>query len=309
MLISGLGLFVTLVSLHVQKNASFKFESNPDYVIFGSSISTYAYNDSIIENFKNLSDLGEPYFYTYYKVKEVIRQNRSLKAIFIEFSNGNIDKDKMQGRVWDDENMRYRYPELASFIPFEEQMFLFRNNFQTYLDLQRVSSRINMKKILKDDYDFTDKIGSYRWINRNKTDSLLAAISYDEVELLDASSKYEISKIDLFWLDKIVNLCEENGVRLILIRTPIHRLYALKKNESFYQQIRKKRYGDVDYLDLSGMEFATLEYADFEHLNYKGATKYSHWFNNLLNSGLLNGKIMHDSINKEIKVFNNHLEK
>lgn len=291
-------LFEVSVATYVSNMASFKFKPTTKYIIFGSSVSTCAYNDSIIENFVNLSDLGEPYFYSFYKIKEVIQQNKSLNAIFLEFSNGNIDKHKMAGRIWDDENMRYRYPFLASFISYEDQLLLIRKNFETYFEIQGISSKIRISKILRHDLDFTKNIGHFRQLKRNFSDSDNS--NYDSLKFLDLDNKYEISSINLHYLDEIVSLCQVHGVRIIFIRTPQYVFYPLKKNELFFQKILKTRYSIVEFLDLYNFKLKNNEIADVEHLNYRGANRFSTWFNDLIESGILDQQIDQSLVNNEI---------
>jgi len=47
-------------------------------------------------------------------------------------------------------------------------------------------------------------------------------------------------------------------------------------------------FSSVEFLDFNKFPIADDGFADFGHLNYKGASKFSNWFNIMLNSGLLN---------------------
>ena len=60
-----------LTSLLIDRNAKFSFKTPVKNVIFGHSHSECAYNDSLINNFKNLSQSRESYFYTFQKIKKV----------------------------------------------------------------------------------------------------------------------------------------------------------------------------------------------------------------------------------------------
>ena len=47
--------------------SNFELNEKPKYLMLGHSHSACAYNDTIISDFINLSDLGESYFYTFVK--------------------------------------------------------------------------------------------------------------------------------------------------------------------------------------------------------------------------------------------------
>ena len=49
----------------------------------------------------------------------------------------------------------------------------------------------------------------------------------------------------------------------------------------------KSKFSDTEFLDFSQFQLLNSEFGDLAHLNHKGATKFSIWFNNLLNNGLL----------------------
>ena len=75
---------------YIERNANFKLEDKVKYVVFGHSHSECAFNDSLISSFKNLSEPGEAYFYTYQKLRNVILQNPEIETVFVEFTNNQV---------------------------------------------------------------------------------------------------------------------------------------------------------------------------------------------------------------------------
>ena len=75
---------------YIEKKSSFKISDNIKYVVFGHSHSECTFNDALISNFKNLSEPGEAYFYTYQKLKNVIHDNPAIESVFVEFTNNQI---------------------------------------------------------------------------------------------------------------------------------------------------------------------------------------------------------------------------
>lgn len=303
--IAAILLIVITVSTDeiIRRNADFKFDSSAKYFIFGASISRFAYNDSIIDNFNNLASPGEPFFYTYPKIKEIIKRNKSISIIFIDFSNGSIDMQN-ERRIWDEPNMQYRFPTLSFFLPLEDHFLLLRKNPVTYLKLTGSNLLPKTSKILSGNYKFTDKIGGYEKLDRYLTDSVINDAIKSEFNNFDADHKTKLAHYNIHYLEKIINLCNVNGVRVILIRSPLHKLYPLRNNEPSFMDILTERFSKVEFLDLVNFELDNSEFADLLHLNTKGARRYSIWFDNLLKSGLLDGKINQDEINRKIELEN-----
>lgn len=97
---------------------------------------------------------------------------------------------------------------------------------------------------------------------------------------------YTIDETQLYWLDRIRTLCEENGIQLMLVKAPSLYPYWY---EQWDQQIvdYAADYGltYVNLLDLSdtiGLDFSVDTYDGGLHLNLSGAEKLSHYFGAVL---------------------------
>lgn len=97
---------------------------------------------------------------------------------------------------------------------------------------------------------------------------------------------YAIDETQLYWLEKIRTLCEENGISLMLVKAPSLYPYWY---EQWDRQIAE--YADshgltyVNLLNLSdaiGLDFSTDTYDGGLHLNLSGAEKLSHYFGAVL---------------------------
>jgi hypothetical protein len=266
----------------VNKKSSFKLNSSPKHLILGHSHPACAFNDSLIENTVNLSNPGESYFYTYFKAKQLIEDNPSIKVIFIEFTNNQIN-ESMDNWIWGEAFMNDRYPKYSPFIEYNDKMILARNNFYDFSASISLSLKENSGRLLTQNYNYSKKIGGYRYLDRNKTDSLVKAVPDDNSYL----KKIKISERNLEYLSKTIQLCQEQNKKVILIRSPLHDQYLGYTNEEVYQEIRKKRFNSIEYLDFSNFPLSNSEFGDLEHLNYKGAEKFSKWFSELINSNFL----------------------
>ena len=289
-------LLIKISDYVVEKNADYKLNTNVKYLVFGHSHPECAFNDSLIMNFKNVSESGESYFYTYFKAKEIIKQNPSIERVFIEFTNNQIT-ESMNEWIWGETHMSIRYPKYSPFMNFTDKMVLAKNNLSGYFNSTSVSLKKNTSRVLTKNFNFSNSIGGYRYLERDKTDSLISIMKLNTFE----EKNIPLSDINLRYLLKLVKFCEDQGKTVTLIRSPQHEKYAGFSNENTYQEIRNNLFSSIEYLDFSKFPLNNSEYGDLEHLNYKGAKEFSIWFNNLLKKNILNKENKQSMIDEEIK--------
>ena len=68
------------------------------------------------------------------------------------------------------------------------------------------------------------------------------------------------------------------------------KVFPIYGNESTFQEIRKARFGKIEFLDFSKFPLKTCEFGDLEHVNQDGAKKFSIWFDQIIKEGLLTQK-------------------
>jgi len=296
-IILGSLIFILITSSEyiIQKNADFKLKPNTKYLLLGHSHPECAFNDTLINNFKNLAQSGESYFYTLFKAKKTLEQNPSIETVFIEFTNEQINKS-IDINIWDDKYINWRYPQYSPFMNFTDKMVLVENNLSGYLNATSLSFKNNFGRVLKQDFSYPESIGGYLYLKRNKTDSLLKTQKVKTIK----ETKPQISEVNLNYLSKLIRLCKAQGKNVFLIRSPQHKKYAGYSNENTYQNLRKSRYTSIGYLDFSKFPLHNSQFGDLEHLNHKGATIFSNWFAQLIKSGLLEEKNKQALIDKNI---------
>jgi len=272
---------------YLANKASFNIDESIKYIVLGHSHSECALNDSLINNFKNFSASGESYFYTFNKAKKLLKQNKNLDVIFIELSNNQIIK-KNNKWIWGNEYLSERYHKYAPFMSGNDHLLLFKNNYRGFVNSLSISINDNFKRIYKSDYNYSENIGGYLYLERNKMDSLVVAYEQGvnkEIEIND-----ELSLANIAYLRNLIDLCIENDKKVFLIRSPQHKYLASLKNEAIFMKLKDSLFSDIEFLDFNNFNLSNSEFGDFGHLNYKGAKKFSKWFNKLLADDLLNKK-------------------
>ena len=93
--------------------------------------------------------------------------------------------------------------------------------------------------------------------------------------------KKTVPEYNMKYFEKIIKLCEENNVKLVLISTPSKNNWSEARHEELNKLSKKY---NIEFLDLNSLEIDwrkdTKDYG--EHLNYEGAKKVSHYVGNYL---------------------------
>ena len=91
----------------------------------------------------------------------------------------------------------------------------------------------------------------------------------------------EITEKNLFYLNKIIDLCEEQGVELMLVKTPSN---ATKEQKMYYNAVEAvAREHGLDFVDYNlcydeiGLDLSR-DFYDKAHLNVLGAEKFTKYF-------------------------------
>lgn len=93
--------------------------------------------------------------------------------------------------------------------------------------------------------------------------------------MIRSKENTKISKINMYYLDKILNLCNENNIKVMLLSTPSVMNWNYEKHNSI-QEISKEK--NIDYLDMNLISDLNINWREDtkdrgDHLNYKGAKK------------------------------------
>ncbi len=254
-------------------------------VVLGHSQTECGFNDRLVRGTQNFSQGGEAYFYTYQKLKKFIDANPSLKNVVVSFSNNQIDS-QMDKWVWGEENMYSYYPKYAFMMEMQDYEMLMQNNPKTMLAAEAkmfksfASSAIKGRDNLLEDRNW----GGYLHLKRKKIDSL---IKTDYLRKESKRDLKQVSQISIDYLQKIKQLCDQHQVKLFFIRMPAHQLWVYRQNEDLFQQVRKKYFNEVRFLDFQDFPLTNDEMGDFDHLNFDGAKRFSLFFGDLMHRGLL----------------------
>nr|WP_321228519.1 hypothetical protein [uncultured Psychroserpens sp.] len=281
-------LLVILTTIYVSNSLdNYKLNQSIDTIIIGHSHSELAYNSKILNNTYNLSESSDAYFYTYLKLKAIVKANPQIKNIFIEFSNMNIS-ELMDDWTWDDRHLNKKFTKFSGFIGFDDTKVLLKNNFKGYLKTVGLSVRKNFELILnpRKKIYLNKQWGEFRPKHGSILDSILES-SYNSIDESNDYYRSGLSNINIEYLKKIVSFLQARNISVSLIRTPVHITDDYLVNEASYLKIYKENFVGIPLLDFKDYPLLNEQYFDKGHVNYSGSEEISEFLKALIDTGIL----------------------
>ena len=272
----GVSIALIIVSKYVIKNSNqYDIIQNKELIFLGDSHITFSIIDSLIPNSSNLSNLGEPYYYTFQKLKYVVK-NQNIKHVVLGVSYHNIS---------------YYYEELIngnSSTVFPIKIFFCLD----FIEKLRVVSW-NRKKLF---FLFREIINSVdnKCSNLNPVDDKYSFSTgyknnlFDEKVIIKnvenrAHSQFFTSQNQLqsfsynniYYLKKIISFCKENSLKITALTTPLHPEYLRLVPHKFSSELKEIiKKNNVQLINLENLELNDSCYAhDGDHLTLKGARR------------------------------------
>ncbi len=257
-------------------------DGNFDIIFFGDSHVLSGIDPQYINGSFNFASTGENYFQTYYKVKKILESDgEKPKAIALSIDLHSFSST----RVKDFGNLWY----WKKYVPFKEMVRFEEENktqrwMQTYIpvigkgtgfvELFLQSNKANVVlgyRALNEDFEKAE--------NRKKTGEKRARFHFRNAEDFDELLVEKFSKI--------IDLAQENGVEVFLIKFPVSKEYLAGAEkyidaEKYYANLddiiskTKKKGEGIQMLNYQDEFFDNPGYlSDSDHLNYRGAKALS----------------------------------
>jgi len=302
-------LFFSITTI-VRNGEYFSLDKSVKNLIIGHSHPQFAFNDSLISNTRNLSEGGTNYFYVSYRIEKILHENPQIENIFIDLSN-NLFYETYNENIYATSHLPAKYAYTASFISINDNIYLASKNFNAYIKGVFKTIYVNGAFLLqkKKNYIDWDELG-YGWGKYRFKSDTLNILAIDTLDKEDYKKQTEgitffenpaISINSIKYLNRVIEKCRTFNVNIYLIRVPIHKDIFMLKNEIEFRKVINNKYRKYEFLDFKDFPLKKSDFVDFGHLNYKGAKKFSIFFNNLLNNGLLNVNKKQEFINSEIE--------
>lgn len=280
--------FIGMTRTILPKIPDFYEEDEWDVVFFGTSQSYCTFDPVLFDEYNldtyNRGRQQQTMNYTYYYVKDALEVS-DIEIVVLEIFGMFYDEEDVvftlplvrESSLGDFRYSSVKMEMIKDCVPKELQFsYLFPlDKYHTNWKKWDFSSLERFKAtVISPYYNEESDDGYYRWNAVEWTD-------YPSSEVLYSKYKEEIYEENMKYLEMIHTLCEEYGVKLLLVRAP------LPCNEECVDKtntiIAWAEENDVDFLNFMtitnrvGLDWATDSLDGGAHLNESGATKVSRY--------------------------------
>ncbi len=266
-------------------------ENTIETVFLGSSVMVNGITPmELYENYGicayNLGTEQQPVMVSYYWLQEAYRlHSKSLKTVVIDSSMLVRDADKSFYRKAISpmrfSSVKYEAVKAYSSNINERLTYLipFLEYHSRWNDLGKNDFTKGKSEVCK--YTRGYNLSTYTLLDENKYDELKVPDHY----IKDIVSKQKLDEEALDYFEKMIDFCEINNIRLVVIKTP--RFAWSDASHNSVKEIACQHgldfidFNYVPYADEIAFNYAT-DSADGDHMNYQGAAKLTDWMGKYL---------------------------
>jgi hypothetical protein len=234
----------------------------------GDSHIECAVNDSLLKTSKNISTASESFYFTFYKLKKIVEENKKIENVYLGFSYHSLSN--YYDKFISGEYSSSISPKYFHTLPVKEQIRLIYWNFKNLSSFIKDLGKINYK-YLSDGTTFS--FGGYLNNFYNTVPLKTSMEKRLQFQFYTDKKLNDFSDINLLYLTKIINICKINKINLLILNTPLHAYYESKIPENYidkYNEIVKlNNLKVINFKDLSFSDSCFIP--DGDHLSVKGA--------------------------------------
>lgn len=251
------------------KANTFQLDKKSTICFMGDSHIQKGIDNQLVSSSVNLAQSAEQYLYSYYKLKLILKNENSIKKVYLGFGFHNLS-------ALSDEFVTGKKTKLVStkyffILPIQQQIDMISTTDDKPLMLKNIVKemfRMLVKPIEKQSFIgfFQNKFDKSS-ANEKSINKRIKQHYYNGTKVLN------FSKTNLDYLLKIQSLCKNNNVELILVNTPLHPKYRTKipaNYQNYYTDF--SRSNQLKIMDLSAIKLPEDNYIfDGDHVSKKGS--------------------------------------
>lgn len=256
-----IGIFATCITAKymITHSISFKEPENVHFLFIGASHPYRGIDTTLMKDAVNRSAPSERYMFSYLKLKEIIKANPQIDTVFIECSPTDIFEHA--------DDKYFAENEMSYFIPLYFPFFS-SNELKIYYHKMPDVIKFIIQKSFHPNQIFPGRIMTGLGSQAGKTENLA---KMNSTEVTPAMITGDMgNEINNHYLSKIIDLCNDNGIKLYGIYFPVyHPEYYY--DQKYYHKALSEKFPDLEVLDYSNMELPDSVRYDAHHLNWYGA--------------------------------------
>lgn len=265
-------IFTTLAFVFLRAQPKAQMLQLPDSVttIFvGDSHIQKGVYEGLIPNSRNLGASAEAYYFSYFKLKHLLKTNPHIEQVFLGYSYHNLSDyydDFVYGKL--SKAVSHNY---FLVVPAAEQKRLLKANKHRLFSFIAQISENNVGVLFFSEFAHLGKFEN-TFLNTTMDTSIMQKRVHTQY-YTNQTNVRQYSPSNIKYLKKITLLCKTANVKLTLLNIPLHPTYVKKVPEKFktkYQQLIHEL--NVSEIDLSQLPLDSLSYIpDGDHVSRWGA--------------------------------------
>ena len=269
------------------KNAQLELEKESiNTLILGSSHSMYGFDPKYFtEAAYNLGHVSQTIDLDYYLLKKYIKTLPKLETVVVRLSyttlHEQIDGGPESWRL-KDYNLYYNL-DVSNKLKYDSEVLSvkLKNNISRFKDYY-----------LYHDKMITVEKSGWAFFDEEHVDESIDVLGVFAAKKHTAKDNALVNE-NIEFLDKLVELCNEEGVKVLLVTLPAHKSYRENLSESQLETVvsagdkMQKKYANCMYLNLlQDHNFIDEDFYDADHLNSTGSKKLSLFIDRLISKSL-----------------------
>jgi hypothetical protein len=234
-------------------------------VVLGDSHAQVGINDNLFdEECFNWANSGENYFHCYCKLNYLFRNKVEIENVILTYGPHNLDKKIDSLWVYNKDNFLGKIRVYSPFISFPNlNEFIIHTPFSNFIYIEVIPEILYQsyysieRQLLMSEFVYS---GGFEPTSTILNDTI--TIKSDPIKIT------QTSEIQIFYLNKIIKLCEQNNVKLYLVNMPL-----FNGENVITPATNNSNYTLFDY----GAHFKGQNklFADLVHLNTTGADEFT----------------------------------
>ena len=215
-------LFLLFLIATTFKTKSYKVEDDIEEVFIGDSHVRYAVDDSLLKNSLSLANSSESVYFSYFKIKQILQSNPTIKTVYLGFSYHNISgyyDQYINGRYSHNVSPNYFY-----LLPIKQKSKMIKWNLKRLPFFTTSILRAGIKSWLSKIFFQGGFDNDYSNVSA-QIESMDGRLNFQYFTNGELNS---FSTLNLTYIRNIIKLCNNQKVKLIILNTPLHHYY--KKN-------------------------------------------------------------------------------
>jgi hypothetical protein len=226
----GISIYLVLVFRFNSKTIeNYKFEKGINKLIAGDSHTKYCIDDKLLTNTQNISQDSEGMLYSYFKLKTLLINNPQIDTVLLGASYHSFSSYY---------NKIYSIPEVTGRYFFILTPIL---QVKLLMDTKNTFPAIQ-KSIINGTKNWIQNSPDYSFLGGFDTFSSSIPLNDSLIERRINNQYFDEGKLNTFfeeniyYFEKIVQMCKDMNVKLIVLNTPMHKRYKEKVPTKFVNE-------------------------------------------------------------------------